>query len=287
LAEPLSGIPVLIFDDNRTNVRILDRVLTNWGCQTFRAGSAEDARRAVRAAREAGTPFRVILVDATMPGRSAFILAAGLKAGAWQSESVIMMLSSTNLPGDVARCHSLGINRYLTKPVSHTALRAEICAAFAQAIPTAAAVPAARLSILVAEDNSVNQRLAARLLEKKGYCVATASNGREAIEAAEKTAFDLILMDVQMPEMDGLAATAAIRERERLTGAHVPILASTAHAMGGDRERCLQSGMDGYVSKPFKAEALYAAVEEVVHRVSAMPPSKTGEYLRPTDTWRL
>jgi signal transduction histidine kinase/CheY-like chemotaxis protein len=289
--EPLRGVPVLIVDDNRTNLRILDRLLTNWGCQTYRAESPEDGMRLVRAARGAGTPFRIILLDATMPDRAGLSMAADVRSEHGHTETIIMMLSSVTLPEDAAHCRSIGITSYLTKPVAHAALRAAMYTALENVVSIRSGRRAGRsadevpsgLSILVAEDNPVNQRLAVRLLERKGHRVVTASNGREAVAAVERTHFDLILMDVQMPEMDGLAATAGIREHERLTGSHVPILASTAHAMGGDRERCLQSGMDGYVSKPFKPEALYAAIEEVIHRVSAMPPSKSGEYRRTSD----
>jgi CheY-like chemotaxis protein len=182
---------------------------------------------------------------------------------------VIMMLSSSDLQSDIPRCRRLGIVCHVVKPVCKADLRESML----RAMGGAATEPAARedkmneslrhLSILLAEDNSMNKRLATRLLEKRGHKITSVSNGREALEALEQARFDVILMDVQMPVMDGWMATQAIRERERGTEEHVPILALTAHAMKHDQEQCLAAGMDGYLSKPFQPAELYAAVESI------------------------
>ena len=180
-----------------------------------------------------------------------------------------MMLSSSGLDGDVARCKALGIAAYLTKPIKATICCEAICRALDRT-PVAPPRPAptqagrvgraARVSsrVLLAEDNVVNQRVALGLLTRRGHKVTVVNNGREALDALEREAFDLVLMDVQMPEMGGFEATAAIRARERDTGGHIRIVAMTAHAMNGDRERCLAAGMDGYLSKPIDPRMLFA-----------------------------
>ena len=194
------------------------------------------------------------------------------------SAAVIMMLTSAGHPGDAARCQELGVAAYLLKPIRQSELReaiARVLGAGEQegAIPLItryspgdALDPMAVLRVLVAEDNAVNQRLAARLLEKRGHRVTVTANGREAVEALANQTFDLVLMDVQMPEMDGFEATAVIREREKHNGAHIPIIALTAHAMKGDRERCLTAGMDGYLSKPIRSQELDDILETYLAR---------------------
>ena len=189
-----------------------------------------------------------------------------------------MMLTSAGHPGDAARCQELGVAAYLLKPIRQSELReaiARVLGAGEQegAIPLItryspgdALDPMAVLRVLVAEDNAVNQRLAARLLEKRGHLVTVTANGREAVEALANQTFDLVLMDVQMPEMDGFEATAFIREREKHNGAHIPIIALTAHAMKGDRERCLTAGMDGYLSKPIRSQELDDILETYLAR---------------------
>jgi CheY-like chemotaxis protein len=184
------------------------------------------------------------------------------------------MLTSAGLRGDAARCRELGIKAYLTKPIKRSDLLLAIkvvlgSPAVTEEQPSVITIHSlresrGRLRILLVEDNRVNQAVATRLLEKRGHKVVVAGNGRAALEALEKETPDLVLMDVQMPEMDGLQATAAIREGELKTGKHIPIIAMTAHAMAGDKERCLKAGMDGYVSKPLRAEFVFAAIEEVV-----------------------
>jgi CheY-like chemotaxis protein/HPt (histidine-containing phosphotransfer) domain-containing protein len=200
-----------------------------------------------------------------------------------------MMLTSAGQPGDGARCRELGISAYLTKPIRQSDLLDAIITVIGKSPGKAEPVPLVtrhslretqrNFHILLAEDNAVNQTLAVRLLEKHGHTVVVTGNGREALAAFEKSfpgEFDAILMDVQMPEMDGFEATAAIREREKTTAAHVPILAMTANAMQGDRERCLRSGMDGYVAKPVQIEELLMEIERLVPSTFGEPGGTTA-----------
>jgi signal transduction histidine kinase/CheY-like chemotaxis protein len=256
----LEGLRVLIVDDNTTNRRILEDTLRYWAMRPTAVGSAEEGLAAVAAAAE---PFALILLDANMPDVDGFTFAERLGTGASARGATVMMLSSAGQRGDAARCRELGIKAYLLKPVKRSDLL--------QAIVTTLSVPEASrgdqlvtrhtlregrapLRILLAEDNRVNQRVATGLLEKQGHHVTLAADGREAVaawsRAERETPFQLVFMDVQMPVMDGLQATAAIRQAERTTGRRVPIVAMTAHAMQGDRERCLEAGMDDYLSKP-------------------------------------
>ena len=184
----------------------------------------------------------------------------------------LVMLTSAGQRGDAARCRRLGVEAYLTKPLRQEELREAIQTALrgrgsgteSSFLVTRHSLsgPSRKLRILLAEDNRVNQQLAARLLEKRGHSVVVAGNGREAIMALEKQSFDLVLMDVEMPEMDGLEATAAIREKEKGSGTHLPIVAMTAQAMTGDRERCLAGGMDDYLSKPIHKDDLYEKIRD-------------------------
>ena len=273
----IQGLPVLVVDDNATNRRILEEVLTNWRMEpTVVAGGAEALAEMARA-RYAGRPYALVLLDAMMPDMDGFRLAEEVGHTPGLAGVTLMMLSSAGQSEDAARCRSLGVAAYLTKPVKQSDLldtimttldhAAHPALAHAAAHPT---LPAAGcpLRLLLAEDNAVNQRLAVRLLEKRGHSLTVAVNGREAVDALARDHFDVVLMDVQMPEMDGFEATAAIRERERREGGHVPIVAMTAHAMKGDRERCLAAGMDGYVSKPLQPQDLFQVVEETCARLA-------------------
>jgi len=193
------------------------------------------------------------------------------------------MLTSAGQRGDAARCRDLGIAVYLTKPISRSQLIAGIQAALGAKKPSStpkSPVPHlclqstdTKLRILLAEDNRVSQMLARRLLEKHGHSVAVARTGRDALEAVEHQKFDLVLMDVQMPEIDGLEATAAIREKEKISGEHLPIIAMTAMVMAGDRERCLAAGVDGYISKPITAQELLKEIQ----RVRTMTPAEKSQ----------
>jgi CheY-like chemotaxis protein len=189
-----------------------------------------------------------------------------------------MMLTSAGHRGDAARCQELGVSAYLLKPIRQSELREAVARVLGArehegAIPLItrfslqdAREPEAYLSVLLAEDNLVNQRLVVRLLEKRGHRVVVAGTGLEALQALEKGSFDLVLMDVQMPEMDGIEATAVIREREKGSGLHQPVVALTAHAMKGDREKCMAGGMDGYLSKPIRPQELDQLLEIYVAR---------------------
>jgi CheY-like chemotaxis protein len=201
-----------------------------------------------------------------------FALAERLRQSPALAGPRILMLTSAGHPEDVARCRQLGIGAYLMKPVKQSELLETILAALGAstsrvepAVPACAAPEGGRrLRVLLAEDNPVNQKLAVRLLEKQGHAVVVAGTGREALAALEGGSFDVVLMDVQMPEMDGLETTAAIRAREQQGAPHVPIIGLTAHAMKGDRERCIEAGMDDYVSKPIQPQDLYATIARLL-----------------------
>jgi len=283
-AEPVSleGKPALVVDDNATNRRILAEVLTNWRMKPALADGGWTALAAMQKARDDARPYPLVLLDAHMPDMDGFALAERIRQDRSLAGATIMMLTSAGQRGDAARCRKLGVSAYLIKPVKQSELLNAILTVLSK--PGTLHKPSALvtrhflrenrrpLRILLAEDNAVNQKLAQRLLEKQGHAVTVAGDGRQALAALEKTeAFDLVLMDVQMPAMDGFQATALIRERERKTGQHLPIIAMTAHAMAGDRERCLGAGMDGYISKPIGVDELFAVIE------SSVPPGAPGE----------
>ena len=226
-----------------------------------------------------------------MPEMDGFTLAEAIQGDPELVGATIMMLTSAGHLGDAERCRKLGITGYLVKPVRQSELLDAICHLLGgekkkESIPlvTRHSLKEAkkRARILLAEDNAVNRTLAIRLLEKRGYTVKVAANGREAVTAFEKEVFDAILMDVQMPEMDGFEATAKIREHEKSTGKHIPIIAMTAHALKGDEDRCIEAGMDGYVSKPIRTNELYAALEKVVKKDGVSEPE--NEEIVPTAT---
>ncbi|HKS97183.1 MAG TPA: response regulator [Terriglobia bacterium] len=294
LQEPadLRGMPVLVVDDNATNRRILQDTLTNWHMAPAAVEGARAALQALARAQAAGTPYRVALIDAHMPEMDGFALAREIKRRRRLGRLTVVMLTSAGERGDAARCRRLGIRAYLTKPVRQsdlldafvTALGAPARGRTRPPLVTRHLLREQRrpLRILLAEDNLFNQRLAVRILEKQGHEVVVASDGRAALDALDRPAtrgFDLVLMDVQMPDMSGFEATGTIRERERATGAHLPIVAMTAHAMKGDRERCLKAGMDGYVSKPIQAKELLATIAALAP-VRTAPPVLAPEIPR-------
>jgi signal transduction histidine kinase/DNA-binding response OmpR family regulator len=271
LPVPLRGLRVLVVDDNATNRRILATLLRSWQMQPTLASSAPEALALLHQARARGHVFPLILTDAHMPEMDGFTLAARIKQDPQLTGVTIMMLSSSDQTGQKARCRELGISACLIKPVGPSELLRAIQKAFgregtATEQQKAAPPPSGQrpLRILLAEDNAVNQKLAVRLLEKQGHSIVVVGDGREALAALASDRFDVVLMDVQMPEMDGFEATAVIRTQERTTGVHIPIIAMTAHAIKGDRERCLAAGMDDYVSKPLKPQDLSAALERAV-----------------------
>jgi len=277
-SETLWGVKVLVVDDNRTNRGILEGMLKRWEMKPTLVEGGEDALAQLSVAREAGAPYRLILTDMHMPGMDGFSLVERIRQTPQLATATIMMLTSAGHRGDAARCQELGVGAYLLKPIRQSELREAIARALGAKEQEGVTPlitrfslqderdPSEFLSVLLVEDNAVNQRLAARLLEKRGHRVVVAANGREALGALGKIAFDLVFMDVQMPEMDGLEATAAIREKEKLSGNHQAVIALTAHAMKGDQERCLAAGMDGYLSKPIHAQELDAILETYLMR---------------------
>ena len=259
----LRDLPALIVDDNFTNRRVLQGMLMMWKMKPISVESGRAALEAMAEAQDAGRPFPLILIDGQMPELDGFTLAELIRNDAGLTGSTIMMLTSSDHIGDASRCRTLGISAYLVKPIRQIELLQAICRVLdgtpAREIPVIGNSSHEQrfpLRTLLAEDNKVNQMVAIRLLEKWGHQVTLAENGLEAVEAVEREQFDLILMDVQMPEMDGLQASAAIRQREKITGNHIPIIALTAHALNGDRERCLEAGMDSYITKPLSSKEL-------------------------------
>ena len=268
----LRGLRVLIVDDNDTNRRILVEMARSWGMEPTAAGSGPAALAELhRAGREGAYPL--LLLDAMMPDMDGFALAAEIQRHPELARAAVMMLTSADRPGDAARCRALGIATHLTKPFKKSelfnaivnALRTGEAAGVQPAATVADGVPVAcpPLRVLVAEDHAVNQTLLFHLLRKQNHEVVIVDNGREAVAAYREQPFDVVLMDVSMPEMDGFEATAGIREHERQTGRHTPVYAMTAHAMKGDRERCLAGGMDGYFGKPLPAVDLWRALAQI------------------------
>ncbi len=296
----LSSMRVLIVDDNATNRLVLREMASSWGLLPEEAPDGEAGLVKMNNAIKSGKPYRLLLLDLQMPGFSGFEVAKRVKEGSYGQNLRIILLSSVGQKGDAARCKEVGISGYLLKPVKQSELLDAILMAIGHgpgekdSIITRYTIQEARgrLNILLAEDNLVNQKLAVKMLEKRGHRVVVVSNGREAVETIDKERFDLLLTDVQMPEMDGFEATRRIRERElkaqtttatehvvstneRSTRSErIPIVAMTAHAMKGDREKCLAAGMDDYVSKPVKPQELFAVIEKLGHR---LPDNKDEE----------
>jgi PAS domain S-box-containing protein len=271
----LVGVRALIVDDSRTNRRFLEALLSGWGIKPTVAADGCQALAILTQGFQTHTPYSLVLTDANMPEMDGFQLAGKIRQNPQLSETAIMMLTSAGQRGDAARCRELGMAGYLMKPVGQNELLDAILRVLGskdsmepQVLVTQHSLREDRrpLRILLAEDNAVNQKLASHILEKNGHIVLTASNGREALDKLENDTFDLVLMDVQMPVLDGFEATARIREREVQTGAHLPVIAMTAHAMQGDEERCFSAGMDLYVSKPVTANKLLAAVQSALEK---------------------
>ncbi len=268
----IKGLPVLVVDDNATNRHILEEMLGTWGMKPTGVDGGLPALKALERAVRSGEPFGVILLDKHMPPMDGFTLAERIHQDPELAGTSRIMLTSGDHPGDLNRCRELGIVSYLLKPVKQSELLNAILAALGIRFQREESLtpvshprkPQRHLRILLAEDNPINQMLAVRLLEKQGHTVVVAGNGREALATLEQQPFDLVLMDVQMPEMDGYEATALIRAQERATGRHLPVIALTAHAMKGDLESCLQAGMDAYLSKPIQVKELYEVIEGVV-----------------------
>jgi signal transduction histidine kinase/DNA-binding response OmpR family regulator len=282
-AANLTDLPVLIVDDNSVNRRVLHDLLIRWKMRPTAVDSGAAALSALTDANDRGQPFALVLLDANMPEMDGFEVARRISATPTMGGATIMMLSSSGQFGETHKCREVGIATHLTKPVDQRELLSAIGRALSRepslraAVPSLmlpAAPPARRLQVLLAEDNAVNQRLAASLLGRRGHKVTIANNGREALAAVTAQSFDVVLMDVQMPEMGGFEATAAIRALETERGAtRLPIVAMTAHAMKGDRERCLDAGMDEYLTKPLDPRQLCALVEQMAGCAAVAEPS--------------
>jgi two-component system sensor histidine kinase/response regulator len=275
VVEPVSltDIAVLVVDDNSTNRAILADSFRNRGMRPVSVNSGYAALEALLAAHQSGAPFPLVVLDVCMPDMDGFETVTRIREHPELNEAKIILLTSAGERGDGARCRHLGIQAYLMKPCKQSelfaAIRASLCEdteGLNRAIPvTRHSIRENRsaLRVLLAEDNAVNQKLALRLLERWGHSVLLAGNGLEVLDLLSKHAVDVVLMDIQMPEMDGFEATAGIRKREEQDGGHIPIFAMTAHAMKGDSELCLAAGMDGYISKPIDARKLSALLEGV------------------------
>jgi PAS domain S-box-containing protein len=272
----LRSMPVLVIDDNATNRRILEAMLKGWSMQPTMVERGHEGLAAMRRAKNMGTAFPLVLLDADMPGMDGFTVVEKIKEDPTLAGSAIMMLTSAGQRGDAARCRALGISAYLVKPIRQSELLEAILLLLGQpfqikdspALVTRHTLREARrrLRILLAEDNAINRELVARLLQKYGHTVMAVTTGREAVDLLDKDAAycDVVLMDVEMPDMDGFQATAIIREKEKISGKHIPIIALTAYAMKGDRERCLAAGMDGYVPKPIRHQDLFETIQSLV-----------------------
>ncbi|WP_197488398.1 hybrid sensor histidine kinase/response regulator [Methylomonas koyamae] len=278
----VKGLPVLIVDDNNINLRVFEEILHHWGMAPTTVDSGEAAIEALQRMAETGGTYSLILLDAMMPIMDGFMVAKMIREDPRLEPVTIMMLSSADRPDDSERCRDLGINLYVRKPVKHSELWHAIQSALGKAEsrsadrgPLVLAKPPKLLNILLAEDNPVNQFMAVALLEERGHKVQVANNGQEVLDILQRDQFDLILMDVQMPVMDGFQATEAIRAAEAQTQKHQRIVAMTAHALKGDRERCLAAGMDDYIAKPVQEQELLATVE-CWNMAAAEPETQSG-----------
>jgi PAS domain S-box-containing protein len=285
----IRGLSALIVDDNAVNRRLLTNTLMNWGMAPTAVSSGEEGMAVLRRAQESGQPFSLVLLDYTMPEMDGFMFAEQVRQQPDLADTVIVLLTSAGNRGDALRSRQLGIAAYLTKPVKQSDLLDTVMLVLGarsatkeeqkepQPLVTRHTLREShRLRVLLAEDNAVNRKLAIRLLEKSGHEVLVASNGKEVLDFFERerehdVRFDLILMDVQMPIMGGLEATAEIRKWEQANGGHIPIIAMTAHAMKGDREICLEAGMDDYVAKPVQQAELLRAIDRVMTAADVFP----------------
>jgi signal transduction histidine kinase/CheY-like chemotaxis protein len=271
--EELQGMRVLVVDDNATHRRILGDVLTRWLVEPEFAAGGQDAIESLQLAAGSGRPFRLVLLDAQMPEMNGFEVARRIRSDPALATTAVIMLSSADQRDVGTRRSETGLNASLIKPVQPSLLLNAIKSALVTQpdegsggqilAPLPEIRPTRLMRVLIVDDNPVNQRLVERLLENRGHCAVIAETGRKALAALEQQEFNMVLMDVQMPEMNGFEATAAIRQNEQTTGKHIPIIAMTAHAMKGDRERCIAAGMDGYVSKPIDQDELFSAIERI------------------------
>jgi CheY-like chemotaxis protein len=279
LATALNNIDrrMLAVDDNLTNLRIIQQMTAKWGWRTDVASSGAEALDMLRAAAAGHSPYTIVLLDALMPGIDGFAVAKTIKEDNKLHGIPVMMLSSSDLSSDATQARQQGIRVYVIKPVGESDLRRalettlEIAEEDRKASQRSERAAASSLRILVAEDNQANRHVAMRLLEKRGHRVELAFDGNEVLRLFEEEDFDAILMDVQMPNLDGLQTTVAIREREKQSGKHVPIIALTAHAMAGYGDACTKVGMDGYLTKPIQTRELDRILKLI--EASAAPSS--------------
>jgi two-component system sensor histidine kinase/response regulator len=265
------GASVLVVDDNRTARGMMGEVLVGWGLVPTLAGTPAIGFEAVARAESDGAPFNLILVDVDLPDVDGFTFAQQLQQRGVRAPIVLMLTTTASRRDEGGPTRDLRIAAHVTKPIK----KSDLFDAVLQALRPGDAHPASLedgvhtppplqpLRLLLAEDNIINQKLMRRLLEKSGHEVTLVRTGRAALEALAQSSYDMVLMDVQMPEMDGFEATAAIREHEEEVGGHIPLIAITAHAMRGDRERCLQAGFDGYVSKPVQFKELFDTIDRL------------------------
>jgi two-component system sensor kinase len=276
----LPDVPVLIVDDNATNRRVLGEMLSSYGMRPILAEDGKAAYTAIKKAALAGEPYRLVVIDAVMPERDGWWLVSAIRRVNAVPDTPLILLLPADDPQSFSRCERLGITHCLTKPVKEIDLIHAARDALAEYQPHrrrsltgAGKEPAASLHVLLADDGPINQDVAQGLLELAGHKVEIANNGREALELLDNHQFDVVLMDIEMPEMDGLEATAAIRRTEEGTDRHVPIIAMTAHAVAGFQEMCFAAGMDGYISKPIQPDILYRALDDAVGRTSSLAPT--------------
>ena len=280
----IQDLSVLVVDDNQTNRVILVEMLSAWGMRPQTAAGRQNRTRVARARSRARHAFPFGDYRYADAGNGWLQLERGNSPEFRFRQGPDLLLSSSVGQGEAARCRQLGVASWLTKPVQPSELLDAILAALSKPTETPQPSPAPldtaldetpRMKVLLAEDNAVNRKLATTLLEKRGHIVVVTENGQEALDALERENVDLVLMDVQMPVMDGFEAIHAIRAKERSTGAHLPIIAVTAHAMKGDRERCLEAGADDYVTKPIRLAELLAAMNRARSGVGGRAPVVT------------
>ncbi|RIK81134.1 MAG: hypothetical protein DCC68_09315 [Planctomycetota bacterium] len=287
----LRSVRVLAVDDNATNRQILHETLSGWGMNPILAANEEDALARFAAGQHAAEPIQLVIVDGNLPNGRGWSLVERLRHASQSPLAVLMMLMTPDRRREAQRCRTVGVNATLVKPIRRRELQRAVLRALglstartgdSGSYAASGIGKAARsLRVLVVEDSVVNQRLAMRLLEKRGHRPKLAANGDEALAAIEKEPFDVVLMDGEMPKMDGLTATAKIREREAPTGKRLPIVAMTAHAMKGDRERFLAAGMDGYLAKPLEPALLFRTIERLVSADELAPAEVSHESAEP------